>query len=74
MPIVFNNSNAANVQTPSVDKTTLFIANTELATKDANGVVTYYTSRPGGVDTDVQFNSGGTFAGNGAFTYDEANA
>jgi hypothetical protein len=78
MPIVFNNSNAANVQTPSVDKTTLFIANTQLATKDANGNVTYYNAggngSPGGVTTSVQFNNSGAFAGNSAFTYDEANA
>jgi len=78
MPIVFNNSNAANVQTPSVDKTTLFIANTQLATKDANGNVTYYNAggngSPGGVTTSVQFNNSGAFAGNSAFTYDEANS
>jgi len=78
MPIVFNNSNTANVQTPSVDKTTLFIANTQLATKDANGNVTYYNAggngSPGGVTTSVQFNNSGAFAGNSAFTYDEANS
>jgi hypothetical protein len=78
MPIVFNNSNAANVQTPSVDKTTLFIANTQLATKDANGNVTYYNAggngSPGGVTTSVQFNNSGAFAGNGSFTFDEANS
>jgi hypothetical protein len=70
MPLVFNDTPSANVQTPSVDKNSLYFDNDLLKSKDSNNVVRTYQAFPGGSNTQVQFNDGGAFGGNANFTYD----
>jgi hypothetical protein len=70
MPLVFNDSPSANVQTPTANKNSLYFDNDLLKSKDSNNVVRTYQAFPGGSNTQVQFNDGGAFGGNANFTYD----
>ncbi len=40
---------------------------------DSFGVAQYVSGNPGGLDTQVQFNDGGTFGGDSGLTYDKTN-
>ena len=60
--------------TKLVDGTSAFIANANMSiSTGSNGAVTF-TSVPSGLTTQVQFNDGGSFAGNSGFTFDKTAA